>query len=87
MPGGLPAVRLRVQFDREVPPQAAAIFPAKEEVTVSYSGGVFQGRRVDPWSPCAPSSRTSGLPLKQPVLSPVSGAALYALILDNPEAE
>ena len=61
-------------------------FSPMEEVTVSYSGGVFKAGELilEPLRSFLQDFRAA---LKQPVLSPVSGAALYALILDNPEAE
>lgn len=61
-------------------------FSPKEEVTVSYSGGVFKAGELI-LEPLRSFLQDFRVVLKQPVLSPVSGAALYALILDNPEAE
>ena len=60
-------------------------FSLKEELTVSYSGGVFKAGELilEPLRSILQDFRVA---LKQPVLSPVYGAALYALILDNPEA-
>ena len=61
-------------------------FSPKEEVTVSYSGAVFKAGELI-LEPLRSFLQDYRVAVKQPVLSPDSGAALYALILDNLEAQ
>ncbi|HPT82375.1 MAG TPA: BadF/BadG/BcrA/BcrD ATPase family protein [Limnochordia bacterium] len=58
-------------------------FPPGVEVPVSYSGGVFKAGDLI-LTPLRAYLQGSRVVLKQPILSPVVGAALYAWLLGNP---
>lgn len=57
-------------------------FPKKEHILISYSGGVFQAGSLI-LEPLKKYLKDNHVKLIQPILEPVTGAALYALIIDQ----
>jgi len=57
-------------------------FDADKSITVSYSGGIFKAGELI-LSPLREYLRERNIVLKEPLLSPVAGAALYALVNYN----